>query len=222
MDLQVAPIRSVRLGNMSAEAEHRADGTVVVRSVETLGSYPRSIVDALESWARKTPDTILIADRHNDAWRTMTFAEVLEQIRPLGQALLDAGPSAERPLMIISGNEIEHFLLGLAAIWVGIPYAPISPAYSLVSTDFGKLKHIAGLLTPGMVYASDGAKFGPAIAATFGPDVKLVVRTNPPADRPALVFNDLLKTEVTPAVAAAHEAITPDTVAKVLFTSGST
>ena len=196
MDLQVAPIRTVRLGNMSAEAEHRADGSIIVRSVETLGAYPRSIVDALEAWAAKTPDTVLIADRHDDAWRSMTFAAVMERIRPLGQVLLDAGLSAERPLMIISGNEIEHFLLGMAAIWVGIPYAPISPAYSLVSTDFGKLKHIAGLLTPGMVYASDGAKFGPAIAATFAPDVKLVVRTNPPAERAALIFDDLAKTEL--------------------------
>lgn len=222
MDSKVAPIRSVRLGDMRAEAEHRADGTTIVRSLETLGPYPRSIVDALESWARKTPDTILIADRQDDAWRTMTFAEVMERIEPLGQALLAAGLSADRPLMILSGNEIEHFLLGMAAIWVGIPYAPISPAYSLISTDFGKLKHIAALLTPGMIYASDGMKFGPAIAAIFASDVKLVVRANPPADRLVQVFDDLLQARVTSEVAAAHAAITPDTVAKILFTSGST
>ena len=222
MDTTVAPIRPVRLGNMAAAAEKRADGTTIIRSVEALGSYPRSIVDALESWAHQTPDAVLIADRAGDGWRELTFAEVLASIPPLAQALLNAGLSAERPLMIISGNEAEHFLLGMAAIWVGIPYAPISPAYSLVSTDFGKLKHIGALLTPGMIYASDGAKFAPAIRATFSPDIPLVVRTNSLDDRPSLVFDDLLSTPVTPAVAEAHAAITADTVAKVLFTSGST
>lgn len=222
MDLSATPIRPVRLGNMAANAENRADGTTIIRSVEALGPYPRSIVDALESWAHKTPDAVLIADREGEGWRELSFARVLEAIPPLAQALLNAGLSAERPLMIISGNEVEHFLLGLAAIWVGIPYAPISPAYSLVSTDYGKLKHIAGLLTPGMVYASDGARFAPAIAATFGADIPLIVRTNPLDGRQVHVFADLLQTPVTPAVAEAHAAITPDTVAKFLFTSGST
>jgi feruloyl-CoA synthase len=222
MDHLGTPTRQVRLGNMAAAADHRADGTTILRSVETLGPYPRAIVDALEAWAARTPDTVLIADREGEGWRKLSYAQVLERIQPLGQALLDAGLSPERPLMIISGNEIEHFLLGMAAIWVGIPYAPISPAYSLVSTDYGKLKHIAGLLTPGMIYASDGARFAPAIEATFAPDIALVVRSNPPTGRPVRLFDDLLKTQVTSAVAAAHDATTADTVAKVLFTSGST
>lgn len=222
MHIQSTPIRPVRMGNMAAEAEALADGTTIVRSVEPLRPYPRSIVDALESWAERTPETILIADRAGEDWRKLSFAQVLESLPPLAQALLDSGLSAERPLMIISGNEIEHLLLGLAAIWVGIPYAPISPAYSLISTDFGKLKHILGLLTPGLVYASDGAAFGKAIDAVVPPDLPVVVRTNAPAGRTARTFADLLTTPVTPAVAAAHAAIAPETVAKVLFTSGST
>ncbi len=222
MNSQATPIRAVRLGHMVAEAERRADGSVLVRSSETLGPYPRSIVDALADWANRTPDAMLIADREGDGWRKMSFRDVLDSLPPLAQALLDAGLSPEKPLIIISGNEIEHLLLGLAAIWVGIPYSPISPAYSLVSTDFGKLKHIAKLLTPGMVYASDGAKFAPAIKAALGDDIPLIVRTNPPEGRQAHLFSDLLKTHVTAAVAQAHAAITPDTIAKVLFTSGST
>lgn len=222
MDDLVTPIRSVRLGNMAAEADYRPDGTTIIRSAETLGAYPRAIVDALELWAKQTPDAVLIADREGDGWRELSFAQVMEAIPPLAQALLDSGLSSERPLMIISGNEVEHFLLSMAAIWVGIPYAPISPAYSLVSTDFGKLKHIAGLLTPGMIYASDGKKFARAIAATFGADIPLIVRNNPIDGRPVHLFADLLKTPSTPAVAAAHDAISPDTVAKILFTSGST
>jgi feruloyl-CoA synthase len=222
MDLRTTPIRPVRLGNMTAREERRADGTSIVSSVEELGPYPRAIVDALVDWGARTPDAILIADREGEGWRKLSFAQVLDRIPPLAQALLDAGLSAERPLMILSGNEIEHFLLGMAAIWVGIPYAPISPAYSLISTDFGKLRHIAGLLTPGMIYASDGKKFAPAIDAVFSADVPLIVRSNPISGRAVSVFDELLQTPVTPAVQQAHDAITPDTVAKVLFTSGST
>ena len=221
MNAPATPIRAVRLGQFSAAAKQRADGTTLVHSTLALGPYPRSIVDALEHWAHKTPDAILIADREGDGWRKLTYAEVLVRLPPLAQALLDAGLSPERPLMIVSGNEIEHLLLGLAAIWVGIPYAPVSPAYSLVSTDFGKLRHIAGMLTPGLIYASDGRKFARALAATV-PDVPLIVRCNPPEGQPARPFDDLLATPVTPAVAAAHAAITPDTTAKILFTSGST
>jgi feruloyl-CoA synthase len=222
MTHQASPIRHVRLGNMAATADRRPDGTIILQSSAALGAYPRSIVDALSEWAQKTPDAMLIADRQGEGWRKLSFAEVVERIQPLAQALLDAGLSQERPLIILSGNEIEHFLLGLAAIWVGIPYAPISPAYSLISTDYGKLRHIAGLLTPGMVYASDGEKFAPAIDAVFGPDVPLILRSKSVPGRAVSLFEDVLKTPVTPAVAAAHAAITPDTVAKVLFTSGST
>jgi len=222
MNAQLTPYRAVRLGNMAAKAHRRADGTTIIGSVDPLGPHPRSIVDALQAWAGKTPDALLIADREGDGWRRLSYADVMARIPPLAQALLDAGLSAERPLMILSGNEIEHFLLGMAAIWVGIPYAPISPAYSLISTDFGKLRHIAGLLTPGMIYASDGAKFAPAIDAVFGADVPLIVRSNPIAGRTVSIFADLLQTAVTPAVQQAHDAITPETIAKVLFTSGST
>ncbi len=221
MNAQPTPIRPVRLGQFSAQAEQRADGTILVRSTTPLGPYPRSIVDALERWAVRTPDAVLIADRDAGSWRKLTYSDVLERIAPIAQALLDAGVSTDRPLMILSGNDIEHFLLGLAAIWVGVPYAPVSPAYSLISTDYGKLRHIAGLLTPGLVYASDGSKFGPALSAVL-PDVPLVVRTNPPAGRPVRLFDAFAASPATAAVATAHAAITPDTIAKVLFTSGST
>lgn len=221
MDFDI-PLRPVRLGRMTAVCETRADGSMVIGSTEALGSYPRSIVDALAGWAAKTPDAMLISEREGAGWRALSYAQVIERIEPIAQALLDAGLGPERPLIILSGNEIEHFLLGMAAIWVGVPYAPISPGYSLVSTDFAKLRHIAELLTPGMIYASDGIQFAPAIDAVFANDLPLVVRTNPIPSCPGMVFDDLLETNVTAAVAQAHGAITGDTVAKVLFTSGST
>jgi feruloyl-CoA synthase len=156
------------------------------------------------------------------AWRTVTYAEASRVIRSLAQALLDADLSAEHPLVILSGNEIEHALMGYAAMLVGIPHAPISPAYSLVSKDHAKLRHIVGLLEPGMVYVNDGAKFASAIDAAIDPATPLTVRKSPPAGRAIRLFDDLAATAPSDAVAAANAAIGPDTIAKFLFTSGST
>ena len=216
-------LRPVRMGTMRAEAETRPDGTVYVRSVEPLGAYPRTMTDRLAHWARTTPDAVFIADRGEDgAWRRLTYGEAARRIRPLSQAMLEARLSPEHPLLILSGNEIEHALLGYAAMLVGVPHAALSPNYSLVSKDFGKLKYIVGLLEPGMVYASDGAAFGPALAAAIDPTVPLIVRRNPPAGREARLFDEALETAPTAAVDEANAGVTPETIAKFLFTSGST
>jgi feruloyl-CoA synthase len=218
-----AAYRPVRMGDMRATLTEGPDGVLYVRSSETLGPYPRSMTDLLARWASERPDMVFLADRGPDgAWRQVTYAQAYETVQSLAQALLDAGLNADKPLLILSGNEIEHALLGYAAMLVGVPHAPLSPAYSLVSKDFAKLKHIVGLIEPGMVYASDGAAFGPAIAATIDPATPLIVRRNPPADRSARLFDALAATVATPAVAAANAAVTPDTIAKFLFTSGST
>ncbi len=111
----------------------------------------------------------------DDAWRKLTYAQVLDTVKRIGASLLRRGLSPERPIVILSGNGIEHALLALAATYVGIPFAPISPAYSLMSSDFGKLRMIIDLLTPGLVFAADGNAFGRAIAATVPDDVELVV-----------------------------------------------
>ena len=213
-------IRPVRLGAMHAERRDGAGGTIYVRSQDPLGPYPRSLTDKIRHWAETTPDRILLADRAEDGgWRTITYDETWRRIRLLGQALLDAGLSAERPLAILSGNEIEHALLAFAAMLVGVPYCPVSPNYSLLSADYGKLRHILGLLEPGLIYARDGARFAPAISAV-APDVPLVVRRNPFGA--AILFEDFERATVTGAVDAADAAVGPDTVAKLLFTSGST
>ncbi|WIJ25071.1 feruloyl-CoA synthase [Devosia sp. RR2S18] len=211
------------MGRLAVRVQEREDGSMIVASDEALGPYPRSIIDAIEVWAEKTPDVTMVADRGSDGeWRKLTYRQVTELLRPLGQALLNANLSSERPLAILSGNEAEHLLLGLAAISVGVPYAPVSPAYSLLSSDFGKLRHIIEKLTPGMVYASDGAAFGPAIAAVVPAEIPLLVRSNPPLSRVSLTFDELLTTSVNTAVDDARAKVTPDTIAKVLFTSGST
>jgi feruloyl-CoA synthase len=215
--------RAVHMGNMRAEMRTAENGTYYVRSKEELATYPRAMTDRLVQWAARAPDQVFLADRDEDgAWRRLTYREAHARVQSLAQVLLEAHLSAEHPLLILSGNEIEHALLGYAAMLAGVPHAPLSPAYSLVSNDFAKLHYIVDLLEPGMVYASDGDKFGAAIASAVDAAIPLIVRRNPPADRPALLFDDLVATVPTEAVAEANAMVTPDTIAKFLFTSGST
>jgi len=218
-----APLRSVRLGALDAVVDRRPDGTLYIRSRQTLENYHDTIAEPLEHWARVAPDRVYLAQRDaNGDWRKLTYAEVLGTVQRIGAALLRRGLSKDRPIVILSGNDIEHALLALASMYVGIPYAPISPAYSLMSSDFGKLRMIVELLTPGMVFAADGAAFGRAIDATVPDDVELVVTKNTSATRPATLFADLIGTEDMTGVAAARAQISADTIAKFLFTSGST
>ena len=150
------------------------------------------------------------------------MGQAFASVRAIAAALLERELSPERPIAILSGNDIEHALLGLAAMHVGVPYAPISVPYSLVSRDFKKLKAIIEILTPGLVFAADGAAFAPAIAATVPQDVEVAVTANPASDRPMTPFTELLDARPTAAVEAAHAKVGPATVAKILFTSGST
>ena len=140
----------------------------------------------------------------------------------IAQALLERELSPERPIAILSGNDIEHALLGLAAMIVGMPYAPISVPYSLMSSDFGKLKSIIEMLTPGLVFAADGKLFARAIEAAVPAGVEIVVTRQSAGSRPATLFAELLARKPTAAVDAAHAKVGPDTIAKILFTSGST
>jgi feruloyl-CoA synthase len=218
-----ARLRPVELGPKGVLVERKADGTLYLRSPHALPSYPDTLTASLEHWAREAPKRIFLAQRDpQGSWRTLTYAETYTRVRALAQALLQRKLSPERPIAILSGNDIEHALLGLAAMHVGIPYAPISPAYSLISSDFGKLRHIFELLTPGLVFATDGKMFGRAIDAVVPAEAELVVVTNPSARGPATSFADLLGTQPTEAVDAAHGTVTPDTIGKFLFTSGST
>ncbi|MBN3791181.1 feruloyl-CoA synthase, partial [Burkholderia sp. Ac-20353] len=192
------------------------------RAATPLGAYPRRLTDRLVSGAHAHPDRWLVARRGPDgAWIGITYAQMLERARAIGQALLDRGLSAERPVAILSGNDLEHLQVAFGAMWAGIPYAPLSPAYSLVSTDFGKLRHALSLLTPGLVFAADGHAFQAALDAAVPPDVERVVVSAPDGMRGVTRFASLLDT-VPGSVDAAHDALTGDGIAKFLFTSGST
>jgi len=217
------PARAVRLGPTDVEVERRADGTLLMRSPHPLPAYPVKLTERLEYWAARTPDRVLFAQRDAaGAWRTLSYRQSLAQARRIGAAILARGLSAERPIAVLSGNDLEHALIELGALLVGVPYAPVSPAYSLMSTDFGRLRQILDLLTPGLVFAADGSAFGRAIEAVVPPATELAVTRNLPTGRAATPFAALLEHEDAAAVDAAHARVGPDTIAKFLFTSGST
>ena len=209
-------VRPVRLCAPEVLVDRRPTARSISNPVATLPDYPERLTDRLVHWAAAAPDRVFMAERNADGWRTITYAQTLEKVRRIGAALLQRNLSAERPIAILSGNDLEHALLGLAANYVGIPYAPVSPAYSLISSDFGKLRHILDLLTPGLVFACDGAQYARALAVV-PPGVEIAVTRNANG---ATLFSSL---DAAPEAAdAAHARVTPDTIAKFLFTSGST
>jgi feruloyl-CoA synthase len=216
-------LRPVRLDPPTPVVERRGDGSLLVRTREPLPGFHANLIEPLEKWAKAAPDCVFLAQRGADGnWRKLSYADVFETVQRIGAALLRRGLSPDRPIAILSGNDIEQALLGLGATLVGIPFAPISPAYSLMSSDFGKLKAILGLLTPGLVFANDGQHFARAIQATVPDTAELVVTRNPAGERSATLFADLIGDTDASGVAAAYAQVTPDTIVKFLFTSGST
>jgi feruloyl-CoA synthase len=217
-----APLRPVKLGPADVLLERKADGTLYLRSPHRLDSYPDKLTQRLEHWAEVAPDRVFLAQRATDgSWRKLTYAQALMRVRAVAQALLGRKLAPERPIVILSGNDLEHAMLGLAAMMIGVPYAPISVPYSLMSVDFGKLKSIMETLTPGLVFAASGKAFSRAIEATVPQGIELVV-TADPGERPATLFAELLAAKPTNAVDLAHAKVGPDTIGKFLFTSGST
>ena len=201
---------------------------------QALGAYPERMTDRLVHWAKERPNQSWMAQRQrhsqhdgdaNGQWVHITYAEAWQKAQAIGQALLNHGLSVDKPLAILSENSLEHALLMLGAITVGIPFCSVSTAYSLMSQDFGKLRHVLDTITPGLVYASDYAKYGKAIEAVVAKDIPIATNSVAlRADRmPATIaFDSLIATVVTPAVQAAMQATDGDTIVKFLFTSGST
>ena len=216
-------------GCVDATVETRADGSQVIRSTEALQAYPDSLIESLSQWARQAPERTLVARRGPDGeWRRISYAQMLQRVQAVAQVLVDLKLSVERPVAILSDNDMEYLTLALAAMWAGVPYVPVSSAYSLISQDYGKLRHILGTVTPGLVFAS-GPAYAKALAAVVPADVTLVLTdslddaaTGLLAGRDVRAFDALLLAQPGPALAAAHAAVGPDTIAKFLFTSGST
>jgi len=216
-------VRAVNLRKSGATMERRPDGAFIIRPDEALESYPRVLTERLIYWARVAPDRALAAKRRaGGPWRFLTYSDALKKVRSLGQAFIDRGLSADRPIAILSDNDLEHLLLMFAGQHVGIPTASIAPAYSLISTDFAKLKHVMKILKPGMVFVSSGQKYRRALEATVEPDIEIVFAEEAVTGRNSASFDELSNVTPTEAVDSAYAAIRPDDVAKFLFSSGST
>lgn len=214
--------RPVKLGHISVALNRRDDGTYDLRANEALPPAPRTLMDVFRHWATSTPNRDFLVDRGPEGnWRRLTYSEAFSQARAIGQALLNRNITAQNPLLILSGNSIEHGLVALGCQMAGVSYAPVSPAYALKSKDFAKLRHVMELLTPGLVVVAGASAFAAAIAATIPSDLELVTARGD-AGRPSTDFADLLATAPGPEIDAAFDALNSDTIAKFLFTSGST
>jgi len=160
------PLRAISFGDPAVTIDRRDNGTIYLRPKLALGDYPVRLTDRLHHWAKAEPNRIFMAERDaSGGWRQITYEQWLGYIRHIASALLARGLSAERPIVILSGNSIDHALVALAALYAGISFCPVSPAYSLISKDYGKLAYLMKLLTPGLVFADDAGKFADALAA---------------------------------------------------------
>jgi feruloyl-CoA synthase len=221
--------RPLKFGVTKVAVRTRADGVEYVSADQALKPYAKRMSDPLEHWARASPDRVFIAQREKladgarGAWKKITFGQAYATARSIAQSLIDRKLSAEKPVAILSENDIEHALLTLGCLLAGVPFCAVSPAYSLVSQDFEKLKHVLQNLTPGLVFASDSARYGKAINAAVSSETEVVLNTcGADFTRANTRFHALTITAATDAVTRATQAIDSNTIAKFLFTSGST
>jgi feruloyl-CoA synthase len=223
MALSEQKVRDVHLGSLRAALRHAEDGSLYVTCLEPMPAVRRCLTDNLDHWAKVAPDRIYLAERDEaGAWRKVTYAQALSQVQHVASSLLERDLSPDKPIVILSGNDIAQAILSLAALYVGIPFAPVSPAYSLISTDHAKLKNIINALDPGLVFVSHAKPFEKAIAATCKSAVEIVALNGTLIDRPTTAFSSLLQASISSQLKEANSAVGPDTIAKILFTSGST
>ncbi|WP_249672638.1 feruloyl-CoA synthase [Pseudomonas abieticivorans] len=214
--------RQVSIGHPQVEVSEEG-GVLHMRALEPLAPLPARLLDRLVYWAQTCPQRTFIAAREaGGEWRRVSYAQMLESVRSVAQSLLGYGLSAQRPLAILSGNDIEHLQVALGAMYAGIPYCPVSPAYSLLSQDFAKLRHVCEVLQPGLVFVNDAQAYQRAIDAVLPADTPLICVRGQVPGRQQASFASLLEQPGGLEAHAAFAATGPDTIAKFLFTSGST
>jgi len=205
----------------ATEVERRSDGTILLRPRAFIAAYAPRLTDKLVEWAERTPDTTLVARRNKDGeWQHVTYAQMLSRVKRLAAGLSIYNLSPDKPILIMSGNSIEHLTLSLAAMWIGVPYCPVSPAYSLVAQDFQKLDYVFKLLTPGLVAAFETEKFSRALQAVVPADCKILGDAQ--INGREVVSLDQLEQQPSPVVDQLHVATNANSIAKFLLTSGST
>jgi feruloyl-CoA synthase len=217
------PLRAVSFNDPAVSIERKSDGTIYLRPTKPLGDYPSRITDRLHHWANVAPDRVFMAGREGGrGWRELRYGELLTASRHIASSLLKRGLSAEKPVVILSGNSIDHALIAFGALYAGIPFCPVSPAYSLISRDYGKLAYLMKLLTPGLVFADDADQFADALSANVPEGTEIAAAFGAVRGRDVTTLAELMATPLHPALDAAHDAIGRDTIAKFLLTSGST
>jgi feruloyl-CoA synthase len=217
------PLRAISFGEPAVSVERRAGGVIYLRPKLALGEYPTRLTDRLHHWVEVAPDRIFMAERDaGGGWRQITYAELLASSRHIASSLLARGLSAEKPVVILSGNSIDHALVAFGALYAGIPFCPVSPAYSLMSKDYDKLSYLMRLLTPGLVFADDADKFADALQANVPAGTEIAASFGALRGREVTMLADLMATPLHDSLDAIHQAIGPDTIAKFLLTSGST
>ena len=215
--------RPVHVAAQRATVDYGANGVVYVRSTEPLREYPVRLTDRLEFWAKEAPNRAFLAQRAPDGkWQSTTYATAWKRVQALAAGLLRLGLSQTRPLMILSGNSTEHGLIALAAMHVGVPYAPIAPAYSLEVREFTALNHIWENLRPGAVFVQVGSRFTRALRAVLREAIPVAYHGSSPDGIAATSLAELESEEPSNPVNDANRLVSPDTVAKILYTSGST
>ena len=220
--------RALTFGVTRVELRDGAPGVHYLRAEQALLDYPARMTDRLQHWAQVAPDRLFIARREKLAsggagdWQTVTYAQAWASARSIAQSLINRGLSVERPVVILSENDLAHALLALGCLIAGVPFVPTSPAYSLISQDFDKLRHVLKTVTPGLVFAADASRYGKAITAAVGTDIEVVLTRGTLDGRSTTPLAELLATPATAQVEAAIQATGPDTIVKFLFTSGST
>ncbi len=218
------PFTELAFAKPAVNVETRPDGGMVLTSPYAVGDYEANLGIMFRRWVRNAPQRVFLAERGpgGEGWRRVTYGEAGRAADSLAQALLNRGMSPDRPLMILSGNSVNHGLLTLGAFLAGVPVSPVSPAYSLMSQDKAKVRHIFDLVKPAMIYVESGAPFADTLAKLDLDGVEVVVAADPPQGILATAFGDLLATVPTPDVETVFAGVGPNSVAKYLFTSGST
>jgi feruloyl-CoA synthase len=225
--MTTAKFRPLRFGVTRVQLRDGAPGTHYLKADQELRAYPDRITDRLQKWAQTVPERTFVARRVKQAdgslgdWRHVTYQEAWTTARHIAQGLINRGLNNDKPVAILSENSIEHAMMALGCLIAGVPYVPVSPPYSLISVDYDKLKHVLNTVTPGLVFASD-ARYAKAIAAAVSADMEVVMHEGDVPGRTITRYADLCNTPVTSAVDQAMAATGPDTIAKFLFTSGST
>jgi feruloyl-CoA synthase len=216
--------RKIHWMERDIDVERRPDGVIVMKSLIPLMPYETHLPASLAKWAKERPDHTWLAQRAGDdrQWRRLSYGEAKRTADALTQALLDMKLAADGPVAILSGNSIEHALMTMAAMQARHPAAPVSPAYSLMSQDHAKLKYLFDLIKPVAVMVQDGPTFQKALDALDLTDIKIIHVARPPTGIASTAYADMVATMVTPTVDASLAQIMPDTVGKLLFTSGST